>query len=313
MRFLLAGSSSISSSDMKRFLIICALLLAWVGALAALYDYANLWLIRRSSSSNAGKIERVFLSAPDGEIAIFGSSRALGNYLPSLISPKAYDYGVNGMGMTETLFLATEYLKRHTPEMLIIDLCPWGFDNPEKVHFVGDYRLAALNSDVRAVLPHPIGWTDWIPGVRFQGKLRNSLVQFMNARKATTKLIDHGAEVLLNSRSDAEWKVMDATISPFGFDHFKANEKSLSAFYSQMGRTKVIWVVSPISPLMRTHFQGEENLRLFLSRQKDRDGVSMLISIGDEDFPRALFVDHRHLNVSGARFFTKRLARILKN
>lgn len=301
------GSSSISSSDVKRFLIICVLLLAWVGALAALYDYANLWLIRRSSSSNAGKIERVFLSAPDGEIAIFGSSRALGNYLPSMISPKAYDYGVNGMGMTETLFLAGEYLKRHKPEMVIIDLSPWGFDDPEKAHFVGDYRLAALNSDVRAVLPYPIGWTDRMPGVRFQGKLRNSLVQYMNARKATTKLIDNGAEILLNSRSDAEWAVMDKTITPFGFEFPAQAQSVLNAFYALRGNAKLIWVVSPIAPYMREKFTGEALLCDFLKKQERENGV-MACQVDQVDvFQRELFTDHRHLNVRGAILFMQKL------
>lgn len=270
------------------------------------YDYLNLVLMRGASANPAAKIERIFSADAGEKIAIFGSSRALGNYYPSKIGPDVYDYGMNGMGMAETLFLCQEYLKRHHPEMVIIDLNPWEFGSLKNAKYVGNYRLAGCSSQVRSTLPQNLlKWSDWMPGLRFQGGLRRALAQYINAKRCTTKKIDHGAEILLNSRTDAEWRALDKTLFDYTFNFRKEYERILDNLYDIRGRTKIGWVVSPLMPEMCARMKDKPKLEAFLSEQANRPGVYARSYLDQTScFPRECFVDHEHLNIRGASRFS---------
>lgn len=300
---------------MKRFLLVCLGLLAVAVLLMAGYDYVNLILVRGCTANSAGKIERIFSSDTQDEIALFGSSRALGNYCPSMIASGFYDYGMNGQGMTETLFLVREYLKRHHPRMVLIDISPWGFDDPAKAKFVGDYRLVGADGAVRRLLPAgQMSWTDWLPGIRFQGNLRKALTQYINARMATTKKIDCGAEILLNSRTAEEWKVIDKELYDYDFSFPQQSQALLDDLYAVHGKSKIVWIVSPIAPSMRAHFKTPEKLQSFLNDQSIRKDVFAFSCLGrTNDFPQVFFVDHRHLNIRGAEKFSILLKKCLED
>ena len=291
---------------MKRFLLVCLGLLAVAVLLMAGYDYVNLILVRGCTANSAGKIERIFSSDTQDEIALFGSSRALGNYCPSMIASGFYDYGMNGQGMTETLFLVREYLKRHHPRMVLIDISPWGFDDPAKAKYVGDYRLVGTDKAIRKLLPYGLLlWADWLPGIRFQGNLRKALTQYVNERRATTKKIDCGAEILLNSRTDKEWKVIDNELYDYDFKFSPDSQRLIDEVYAVQGDARVVWIVSPVAPNMRTRFKGEARLQEFLKEQVSRPKVYAYSCLDRTDeFRQELFVDHRHLNIRGAEKFS---------
>ena len=208
--------------------------------------------------------------------------------------------------MTETLFLVREYLKRHHPKMVLIDISPWGFDDLTKAKYVGDYRLVGVNGAVRRLLPTgQMSWTDWLPGIRFQGNLRKALTQYINARKATTKKIDCGAEILLNSRTANEWKVIDKELHDYDFRFPQQSQKLLDALYAGHGKSKIIWIVSPVAPSMRACFKTPEKLQSFLKDQTIHKDVFAFSCLDrTNDFRQTLFVDHRHLNIRGAEKFS---------
>ena len=295
---------------MKRFVDSCLRLLVWTLVWIAGYDYLNLVLVRGASASPAAKVERIFSDKVHEKVAIFGSSRALGNYCPSKIGADVHDYGMNGMGMAETRFLCREYLKRHRPDIVIIDLVPWAFEDLKTSKYIGDYRLAGISSQVRAVLPSGLlGWSDWMPGLRFQGKIRSALAQYINAKKCMTKKVDNGAEILLNSRSDAEWWTLDETLDDFDFNYREEYGHVLDELYALRGRTKIVWIVSPIDPGLRTRFKGMDKLKAFLAEQSKVPEVYARSYLDcASDFPRELFADHRHFNIKGA----DRLSEMLK-
>ena len=168
----------------------------WVVALVAVYDFVNIRLMRASSANSAVKMERLFEGMSNEEVAIFGSSRALGNYYPAALSTNAFNYGCNGMGLSEALMLVENWLKSHQKGTIVINLDPWGFDDPDKARFVGDYRLAMKDARVRKLLGKDrCRLSDWLPGLRFQGQLRTTLVDFINTRRSITKRVDRQAMV----------------------------------------------------------------------------------------------------------------------
>lgn len=294
---------------MKKLLHIILGLTIWSLVLAWVYDQANLWLMLRSPSNNAGKIHRLLVESPAGNIPLFGSSRACGNFAPSLIDDRVYNYGVNGMSIAESLFLINRYLERHNEGIILINLDPWGFVNENHVKFIGDYRLAGIRSEVREALPNgKLKWQDWMPLVRFQGSLRSSLTAYINSLHPTTKRIDKGSELLLNSRTKEEWEVINKGVRAQPFAKADNCSELLKEMYSKRGNVTIVWIVSPISPYWYSLYTGNDDLQMFLKEESAKENVYTFNYVGrTEDFPTELFVDPTHMNVHGAEKFSRML------
>lgn len=297
---------------MKRFLLVCVSLFAFYVLFAWAYDGCALWLMRHSPSCSATKIERVVKGGEGESVAIFGSSRALGNYAPSILSASAFNYGVDGMSLNEALILVDQYLRHNSSDStVIVNLDPWGFAEPGKVCFVGDYRLVGQNRSVRDSIPGiSLSWTDWMPVFRFQGTLRGLLSQYLNARWGYTKRVDNGAELLLNSRTESEWAAMKQKLEPYSFSCNSRCEEQAASLYANQGSHRIVWVVAPISSVHHALHENPSDMRAFLSRQAQRPNVSVIdLFNAVDDYPDCLFVDPIHLNVMGAEKFTQALRR----
>lgn len=302
------ASSFTSNSEMKRFLLVCAGLLGFYAALACVYDCCVLWLMRHSPSCTATKIERAVKGGEGEVIAIFGSSRALGNYMPSAFSTNAFNYGVNGMSLNEALTLVDQYLQHNSSDStVIINLDPWGFADPDTVHLAGDYRLAARCRSVRDSIPNlSLSWVDWVPVFRFQGQLRKSLTEYLNARKAYTKKIDNGAELLLNSRTESEWATIKKGLKPYSFFCDSRCEEQLESLYEKQGCHRIVWVVTPTCSAHHALHENLSDMLGFLAHQTHRPKVTV-VNLFDmvADFPDSLFADPTHFNVKGSEKFTQ--------
>ena len=295
---------------MKRFLLVCIGLLGFYAALACVYDYCVLWLMRHSPSCTATKIERAVKGGEGEAIAIFGSSRALGNYMPSAFSTNVFNYGVNGMSLNEALTLVDQYLQHNASDStIIINLDPWGFAVPGSFRLVGDYRLVGRNQSIPGL---SLVWTDWMPGFRFQGQLRTALTQYMNARKSYTKKIDNGAELLLNSRTESEWAVIKKDLKPYSFFYNSRCEEQIAALYVNQKNHRIVWVVSPSCTEHHQLHVNPSVMSVFLARQAQHPNV-FIINFFDKatNYPDSLFADPTHCNVDGAEKFTKALVRLL--
>lgn len=306
-------NSYISSFEMKNFLKTSTVLIFLFGVFSFAYDGVVLWLMHRSPSCTAVKIKRA-VNGGDGEkIAIFGSSRALGNYAPSFFSEKAFNYGVNGMSVNEALLLVCNYLRNNeTDSTVIINIDPWGGAKQGEFEFVGDYRLVAGDGNVRSSMPElNIPWPDWVPGLRFQGTLRAALTQYINARKGMTKKVDNGSELLLRSRTKAEWSAIKKTLEHYSF--FDVPRKQLDEIYAVQDDHLIVWVVTPSCKAHHDYLNTPEALKGFLARQSKRRNV-MAFNYFDEtmDYPDSLFADPTHFNIEGAGKFTRELDLALK-
>ena len=297
---------------MKRFLLTCLLLLAFYAVLAFAYDGCVLWLMRHSPSCTATKIERAINGGNGEKIAIFGSSRALGNYMPSVFPNSTFNYGINGMSLNETLILVDQYLRHNLSDStIVINLDPWGFGKPDAVRLVGDYRLVGRKQSVRESIPGlALSWVDCFPGFRFQGQLRISIAKYMNARKAYTKKIDNGAELLLNSRTESEWKTIKNGLKPYSFFCNTVCDTQLASLYARQGRHRIVWVVAPACSEYHALHGNPADMKAFLDRQDCRPNVSV-VDLFDEDYHDMYFVDPTHLNVKGAQLFSNALVRTL--
>ncbi len=265
----------------------------------------NRWLVLHSPSLSIYKTYRLFIEKPANEIPLLGSSRALGNYVPSLISPRVFDYGINGSGMYETLFHLREALKNPSPGPILVNLDPWGFHEEYTPNLQGDYRLALSNPDVRKRVAHD--WTDRVLGIRFHGLTRGNLTAWLNGKTALTKKIDHGAALVIQSRSEKEWAFINQRIADSTFSCHPSWQAEVDEIMAPTNHP-IVWIVSPVSPHWREHYHGKEKMLDFLSRLARRPNMHV-VNMFDEtaDYTEAEFVDPTHLNIHGATRFTKQL------
>ena len=300
---------------MKKFLVITSGLVIAFLAMVIAYDWMNLQLVRQSSGNVAYKMERLFGKLAEDEVPVLGSSRAQANFVPSVLGPWYFNYGIDGSGTRETLFLLRVLLRKKQRGLVVVNLDPWGFSNfgdAPTANFHGSYRLAALSAEVRRALPEGlVARLDWVPGVRFQGQLRNNLTQMINARRAMTKVVDRGAVLLKNARTDAEWKVIDAKIRPMGFglpsqDCAEVLDCVRSMLKAKGGVLKVVFVIGPCSPSWKQMFRGGDDLKKWADAFRSSE-TPVLDMFTDSNYGSDLFVDPTHLNVKGATRFSKDL------
>jgi len=307
---------------MKRFLAIVSGLVVAFLALTAAYDRLNLWLIRASSGNDTYKMERFFSKAVEDEIPVLGSSRALAHFVPATLGTNVFNYGINGSGVGETLFLLKDLVKRKPFGLILVNVDPWGFGafDDAKAVFHGTYTLAASSRDVRRRLPPGIVSTsDWLPGVRFQGCLHANLSNLMNARMSVTKRIDRGAVLPMVSWTEEEWAYLDKTLGPTRFVPPSpacraALDEIVRLVAAHGGRLRVAFVIGPISPPWRRKLANADELRTWaLSFADEMSGqpISVIDLFSDTDFATEEFADATHLNYDGAVRFSSELKRIL--
>ena len=279
---------------MKRFANYLAFLIAAIAALALAVDFANVWLIRSSSGNTAYKMERLYANPEPDEIAIVGSSRACGNLMPSAISPRCFNYGVSGMGMNEVLPILAVLQARKTNAPIILNLDPWGGFGGHR--YVADYRLAPQSGRVRFV--------DRMPGIRFFGALRSNLTGALDAHRSVTRVIDRGAQLLKNSRTQEEWAAIYSNFSTIDFGADEDEQQELISTLKSFAPRKVLVVISPCAHRWRDFFRGQKPLAVLVAQLKNIPNVEVLDYFNACEFDDSDFTDPTHFNVHGAERFS---------
>lgn len=279
---------------MKRFVIYFLSLFTAVAILAVVVDQLNVWLIRSSSGNTAYKMERLYTNPEPDEIAIVGSSRACENFVPSIISPRCFNYGVGGMTMDEIISILEVLQRRQSTSPVIVNLDPWGCFGTGSV--VANYRLAPQSGRLK--------FLDRIPGIRFFGGLRSNLVDLLNDRRSVSTVIDHGAKLLKTSRAPEEWKTINAKIGGKRFIGDPESERHFIQVLSSFAPRRVYLVICPCSSVWKSKFIGQKELSVLLARVRGLQNTVVLDYYGSSDFSDNDFMDPTHFNISGARRFS---------
>lgn len=281
---------------MKKYLLYALGLIA-VACVALLgFDALCVALVKQSQGTTMYKMYRLFVDHPADEIPIFGSSRAASNYVPSMISPKAFCYGIDGSGMNETLFLLENYLHENPKGgPIIVNLDPWGFPKSHEGGFVSDYTLSPIAPEPQCS----------VPGIRMIGKLRGVIASWLNQRTANTKRIDSGAILQLVNRTPQEWDFIESKIDDWGFnidDEWRNRVMDLS----KLSDRTIVWVVGPCLQRWREKFSGREPLVQWLATLRTIPRFAV-VDLYDMECTRSISLDDKHLNAKGAETFSRRL------
>lgn len=293
---------------MKRFILITSFLFAVLYGLLLVNDYINLKLVFSSTNTSLYKMYRLFKDPMPNEIPIIGSSRAEAGFVPSELSPRAFNYGLSGSGQWETLFHLKAICERNDASLVIVNLDPWGISG--KGGFTGRYALAyGAPSMVGYEDQTKVAFLDRMPGTRFYGRFRSNIGECLNSVLAATKKIDNGAILQRLSRNEEEWKYIIGKCESRNFTVNEETWREYQMVLRQHPNVTVVFVVSPVASPWWDRFGGAEKMREFLNEASKFDNVKVIdmCSTNIDKYDLSYFMDLTHLNETGARKFTLEL------
>jgi len=275
---------------------------------------AGLVLQRYFLKMNAGTAAATTyaLDKANEDLIVFGSSRALHHYVPSILRDSlgmtAYNAGRDGMTMLYSYAVFKSMLKRYTPRAVVLDVY-MDFDS---------YR--EVNDRMSALSPH----YDRHPEIRPIVNLRGPYERI----KAFSKLYDYNSLLFtivannlvhrtdpnkdgytpLNSNTPPAW-------SDFGFPDNKVDSMKTRYFEEFLAETRkanveVFVVVSPFYGRWKIPLEGLQWAKRYCNENgfffRDYSQSPYYLS------HREWFSDNSHLNDTGARIFTRMLCSDIK-
>ena len=100
------------------------------------------FVIFKSEISGAYKIERILHEKHGNEIPIFGSSRAEGNIIPSMLDDDCFNYGISGAQANIWLFLLEKELAKNksTPIVINFDLRGLTYSDGDVANYIPNWN-----------------------------------------------------------------------------------------------------------------------------------------------------------------------------
>jgi len=302
-------TTNISSTDfwafIKKILLPYSLIIMGLGLLT---DYVfTQYIVLGNENMEPYKVKRLMEEDKAAEIPIIGSSRALNNFMPDSIHKECFNYGLEGTGGDVlTIFLKHELAKkRKTPIILNFDYTL----EPSAGDF-SNYLLSIQEEDCRTLMEKNFRPYYYVPFFRYFGSFENFVKAYLNQKTGLTKSYSKGAVFEKNAATEKQFQawIKQRLETKSKWKHTKLADE----FYEMLGKSdRTIYVV--ISPLHASCFQSFENMP---EMEKYLQKIDALPNVSVLDFGKSLiedkyFYDTRHLNISGAKYFSANLRKKL--
>jgi hypothetical protein len=267
-------------------------------------------IILKSEISGAYKINRILTSNIENEIPVFGSSRAEGSYIPSIITENpCFNYGVSGTKVNIWLFFLEEELKKNKSTNIIINLDLNGLlsDDGNINNYLPNYL------DVKHVLNSEGNILYNIPFIKYFGQFESYIKYYMNNKLNLTKITENGGSfeknVLTNSKFEELVNKRKKTSSKFNFDQVLFNK--LNKLIKSTDR-KIVFVIAPYHSSFLESYQGIEETNFFLSQLNNNKNVTVL-DLKDYLVKDFMFINTTHVNYEGAKRFSEKLKKMFND
>ena len=271
------------------------------------FAFQNL-VIFSSQTNGASKVNKILSETLITEIPIFGSSRALRNFVPSEIDENCFNYGIDGAQANIWLFFLEQELKKKKSTPILIN-----FDLRGLVYKDGDVSNYIPNwNNVKYTLKHKDVYYYKVPFIKYYGEFEKYFNSYTNEKVNLTSMTDNGGSFLKNklikSKFDNLVKKRENIKTTFSLK--KKLLAKLNELISHSNR-KIIFVVSPYHKSFFNKFQNINEANKYLSGLSLRENVDVVDLrkyINDDD----MFFDPMHLNYKGSIKFTRRLKEELR-
>ena len=296
--------------------IFWSLALAALGltAIALSADYALTRAISHSESLATGRLARLDDPRKPNEIPIFGASKAEANYVPSVLGPQFYNYGLGSASPDVINMLLATALRHESNQPVVIDLGQWAF------HDVGDprnYLLLADRPETRNMMRRAGVWKWYfaIPGLRYFGSWDWYVKGLLTDRIALTKRMDRGFIVNLD---EAPWSadvfardVKKRLQTPMQWGLDPRQRRKLVELVGTAPQRQFVLVLSPLHRSCLARASGEKKFRDVLRRMEESAPNLRIIDMSRSNYPDRYFLNTTHMNQRGARAFSADLRREL--
>lgn len=300
---------------MKRFFVFCGILLGFTVLLLGVNEWINRYFLFAAQVAPTYKMHRLFYESGCEEIPVLGSSRAFVHVIPSELSPRVFNYGMDGSQINQVLFQLRYIVSIPSPHPVLVNIDPWGFPRnvPDPQSFVSEgYMLVSSHPYVApAVTWNSIPPADRLPGIRFYGSLRQNFSAWREARALGGTRLDHGARLFYTRRSGKEWTFIQEKETAGRFSYSEEVWGPVLRDIYLHAKRPIVWLVAPAASYYRETYAGLEELHRFLREQAQHPNVAVFDAFTDSNYGYELFKDGTHLNVWGAQRYTYELRTFL--
>ncbi|NET34318.1 MAG: hypothetical protein F6K19_20215 [Cyanothece sp. SIO1E1] len=266
------------------------------------------YIIFSGEVNGASKINRILNKHDEQQIPILGSSRALNHFVPSMISPNSFNYGIDGLAPDTWQFFLHEELKKEKSTAIIInfDLDGWFYRSGAVDNYLPNYR------ETKHLIPDLQRSHYHIPLLKYYGRFEVYFKDWLNERGNFTRITDHGASFKTTQLTDSKFQqlVERRLGAP---TEFTDDTKLLDSFLSLVNHTarEIILVVSPYHSSYLESYCNLSEAQRSLSTLDTISNVHVL-DFSQMDLGEEYFFDTTHLNYAGAKLFSSTLHQRLK-
>lgn len=304
------GNSSSTSSSRRALTHLLLPVLGSIAVLCCAVDRLFLYqVIYKDTTAGSYKTHRMFDEVHGDEIPVLGSSRASGSYVPALIDPQCYNYGIEKTEhLLAKIFLQQELSKsKSTP--IIINWDYEFFQDPKGniAHFIPSISHPVIASYVGKELR----WFHHVPAARFFSVYDDYVKSYIGERSGSSK-ISNGGFFVTFTPSTAAFARMKAErkARPFVWTDPPAKEAEWEALLRSTQRP-IVLVVAPYHSAYFESFGNMEGAQAYLRKLDALPNVTVL-DHGHVDCPDSCFQNTSHLNYAGACRFSTTLAQEMK-
>ena len=267
----------------------------------------EMFVIYKAQTNGAYKVNRILNENNQNEIPIFGSSRAGGNIIPSILGENYFNYGIQGGYANVWLFFLEQELKKNKDTPILINYDLGGLRNGDGD--VGNY-IPNWNA-TKDLIKHEKKPYYNIPFFKYFGHYEHYLKELLNEKLHITKIIDNGGVFELTNLTKERFEeiVMDRENTPHVF---KMNHNLLEKLDNLISSTKrKIILITP--PYHDSFFVNKLNMKKdneflnYLNKKKNIEVIDLRNIFSGDDY----FSDTSHLTYKGAKIFTNKLKEIL--
>jgi len=271
------------------------------------------YIILGTNQADAGKLDRFLKSEDPFEIPIFGSSRALGSYVPGEIDSHCFNYGYVSTGNSLMLYLLRLELQKKRETPIIMNLDCQGFD-----YAPGNLNKYISNIDnpvIREVVGEHYKWYYSVPVIKYYSIYDDLLAGYFSDKIQLTKFVQHGCAIEKNSNGLSKEAFQARARNLQYSSMFSYDEKQFGEILKLLSSTKRT-VVFVIAPMYRTDLFMSRGFKQLFREMCQR--LQALPNVKVYDFmdmtdDESDFFNISHVSLDGALKFSRRLHDRLKN
>jgi len=264
-------------------------------------------IVFRSQINGASKVNKILSETVVDEIPIFGSSRAQGNFVPTVIADNCFNYGIDGAQANIWLFFLEQELKKKksTPILINFDLYGLVYSDGDIGNYIPNWNAT------KNILFEKGEFYYNVPFIKYYGQYEKYLKYYLNERINLTKITDHGGSFEKNKLVESKFRELVKERQNF-ISLFRLNEQLLVKFNKLINSTSrsIVFVVAPYHTSYFNKFKNIEVADEYLSSLSKRKNV-IIIDLRDYIVDDEMFANPTHLNYYGAVEFSRKLKELL--